>query len=89
MRRFRGKSGPCAHVVEKTRAAFIRDFGGRYVAATEKITALDGIAPKRFIVVAFDSPEKALAWFNSPRLKEATAMRVKATKSRSFFFEGM
>src|ERR1700686_1152404 len=36
--------------------------GGRYVARTDKITAFDGTAPKRFIIIAFDSEEKAQAW---------------------------
>ncbi len=37
-------------------------FGGRYIIRTERITALDGTAPKRFVVIAFDSVEKAQAW---------------------------
>src|SRR5260221_13366221 len=37
-------------------------FGGRYLIRTEKITALDGTAPKRFVGIAFDSVEKAKAW---------------------------
>jgi uncharacterized protein (DUF1330 family) len=60
---------------------------GRYLARTENITAIDGIAPKRFILIAFDSMEKAKA-FNED-IKETTAIRVKTTKSRSFIAEGM
>ena len=65
------------------------EFSGRYIARTEKITALDGTPPKRMIIIAFDSPEKAQAWNNSPRQKEVNAIRAKATKSRSFIVEGM
>jgi uncharacterized protein (DUF1330 family) len=36
--------------------------GGRYVIRTETTTALDGIPPKRFVVLAFDSKEKAQGW---------------------------
>jgi uncharacterized protein (DUF1330 family) len=43
--------------------------GGRYITRTDKITALDGTAPKRFIIIAFDSVEKAQAWNNSPGQK--------------------
>jgi len=60
---------------------------GRYLARTENITTIDGTAPKRFVLIAFDSVEKAKA-FNED-IKEATAIRIKTTKSRSFIAEGM
>jgi uncharacterized protein (DUF1330 family) len=63
--------------------------GGRYITRTDKITALDGTAPKRFIVIAFDSAEKAQAWNNSAGQKEINAIRAKTTKSRSFIVEGI
>jgi len=63
--------------------------GGRYITRTDKITALDGTAPKRFVVIAFDSLEKAQSWNDSPGQKEINAIRVKTTKSRSFIVEGM
>ena len=71
------------------RTAAFKEFGGHYIARTDKITALDGAAPKRFIVIAFDSPEKAQAWNNSTTQKEVNATRAKTTKSRSFIVEGM
>jgi uncharacterized protein (DUF1330 family) len=71
------------------RTAAFKEFGGHYIARTEKITTLDGTAPKRFIVIAFDSPEKAQAWNNSATQKEVNATRAKTTKSRSFIVEGM
>ena len=70
-------------------AAVFKDLGGRYITRTDKITAFDGTAPKRFIVIAFDSAEKAQAWNSSTGQKEVTAIRVKTTKSRSFIVEGM
>jgi uncharacterized protein (DUF1330 family) len=63
--------------------------GGRYVTRTDKITALDGTAPKRSIIIAFDSLEKAKAWYNSPEQKKINEIRMKTTKSRSFIAEGM
>jgi uncharacterized protein (DUF1330 family) len=62
---------------------------GRYITRTDKITALDGTAPKRMVIIAFDSAEKAHAWYNSPGQKEVNAIRAKATKSRTFIVEGM
>ena len=63
--------------------------GGRYITRTDKITAFDGTAPKRFIIIAFDSEEKAQAWNNVASQKEINAIRAKTTKSRSFVVEGM
>ena len=62
--------------------------GGRYIIRTENITALDGTPPKRFVVIQFDSVEKAKAWNATPQLAEINAIRAKATKSRSFVVEG-
>ena len=64
-------------------------FGGKYVIRTEKITALDGTAPKRFVVIAFDSMEKAKAWKASASSKEVDVIRGKTTKSSQFLVEGM
>ena len=63
--------------------------GGRYLARGGKITALDGTAPQRYVILSFDSIEKAQAWYNSPGQKEVVAIRTKTTKSRSFLVEGM
>ena len=62
--------------------------GGKFLAATEKIVALDGTPPQRFVIIAFDSVDKAKAWDASPAQKEVNAMRVKWTKSRVFVVEG-
>ena len=64
-------------------------FGGQFVVRTENITALDGVAPKRFIVISFDSVDKAKAWNVSAAQKEVNDIREKSTNSRSFIVEGM
>src|SRR5437762_2931606 len=69
--------------------ARIQQAGGRYVTRTDKITALDGSPPKRMIVIAFDSLEKAKAFTTIPSQKEIDANRTKNTKSRSFIVQGM
>jgi uncharacterized protein (DUF1330 family) len=63
--------------------------GGHYVVRTDKITAFDGTAPKRFVVIGFDSVEKAQAWNNSAPQAEINALRAKTTKSRSFVVESV
>lgn len=70
-------------------AALFKEFGGSYLARTDKITALDGTAPKRFIIARFDSAEKAKAWYNSPAQKKVNEIRLKNTKSRFFIVEGL
>ena len=63
-------------------------FGAHNVILTEKIVGLDGTPPKRFIVLAFDSMEKAKAWDASAAQKEITGIRTKSTKSRAFLADG-
>jgi uncharacterized protein (DUF1330 family) len=64
-------------------------FGGKYLIRTENITALEGTAPKRFVVIAFDSAEKAKAWKAPAGAKEINSIRLKTTKSSQFLVEGM
>ncbi len=63
-------------------------FGGKYVIRTGKTTALDGTPPQRFVVIAFDSVEKAKAWDSSPAQTEVNDLRRKSTKSRVFIADG-
>ena len=58
---------------------------GRYLADTRNVTALDGTAPKAIAIIAFDNEAKAKAYYDGS--KEITALRMKATKSRSFIVE--
>ena len=75
-------------VVEKA-PALIKEAGGHFVVRTDNITGLDGTPPKRFILLSFDSPEKAQAWYNMPGMKELNAIRAKSTDSLAFIVEGM
>ena len=63
-------------------------FSGKYIVRTSKITALDGTPPQRFVVIAFDSVEKAKAWDSSALQKEVNDLRKKSTKSRVFIADG-
>jgi uncharacterized protein (DUF1330 family) len=63
-------------------------FGGKFVIRTENIVGLDGMPPKRFVVIAFDSIDKAKAWDASPAQKEITGIRQRSTKSRQFIVDG-
>jgi len=67
-----------------------REFGGRYLARGGKTVSFSGEPPKRVVIIAFDSMEKARAWRDSARHKELEAMREKiGTKIRSFAIEAL
>jgi uncharacterized protein (DUF1330 family) len=61
-------------------------FGGKYVVRSQNITAVEGVAPKWFVVIEFDTPEHAKAWSETPDTK---SIRAKTTKSRSSIVEGL
>jgi uncharacterized protein (DUF1330 family) len=42
-------------------------FGGRFIVRGGKVQAVEGDPPQRFVIIAFDSAEKANAWENSPQ----------------------
>jgi uncharacterized protein (DUF1330 family) len=63
-------------------------FNAKFIIRTENITALDGPPPKRFVVIAFDSMDKAKAWSASALQTEVDTIRMKAAKSRTFLAEG-
>jgi uncharacterized protein (DUF1330 family) len=62
--------------------------GGRYLIRTDAAVALDGTPPKRLVLLAFDSKEKAQAWYDAPDIKEINAIRAKTSKSNTFIVEG-
>lgn len=74
-------------LLPKTQAANAA-FGGQNIIRTENIVALDGAPPKRFIVIGFESIDKAKAWDASPAQKEIGDIRKKSTKSRVFIADG-
>jgi uncharacterized protein (DUF1330 family) len=76
------------NVVAKAPAAMTGS-GGHFVIRTEQITNLDGAPPQRFVLIAFDSVEKAQAWHNSAAQKDVDAARIKSTDSLSFMVDGL
>ena len=58
--------------------------GGRYVTRTNDITAIDGVAPLRFVIIAFDSMSRANSWKESPAQITVNKERIESTKSRAF-----
>jgi uncharacterized protein (DUF1330 family) len=64
-------------------------FNGRYLVRGGKTRSLEGEAPKRIVVIAFDSMEKAQAWEDSPAYEAIKPIRHRSAKSRLFIAEGV
>jgi uncharacterized protein (DUF1330 family) len=64
-------------------------FGGRYVVRGGKTQSLTGDAPKRVVVLAFDSIDRVRAWYDSPQYEALKALRDRAGKARIFAVEGV
>jgi uncharacterized protein (DUF1330 family) len=60
-------------------------FGGHYVVRGGAVTPLEGQAPKRVVVLQFDSAEKAKAWYDSPTYHGLIPMRQSSTKDAQLF----
>jgi uncharacterized protein (DUF1330 family) len=70
-------------------ASTFEPFVGRYIVRGGQITPLEGEAPQgRIVVIAFESMEKAQAWYDSPAYQELKPIRHKAATSRVFIVEG-
>jgi uncharacterized protein (DUF1330 family) len=64
-------------------------FNGHYIVRGGEIQGVEGEAPKRFVVLAFDSMEKAKAWEDSPAYEAIKPIRHSSAKSRIFIAEGV
>jgi uncharacterized protein (DUF1330 family) len=60
-----------------------------YLVRTGTAQALEGEPPKRIVVIAFDSAEKALAWYRSPAYQSIIPIRQGASVSRLYLTEGL
>jgi len=63
-------------------------FNGRYVIRGGKNLSVEGDAPKRFVVIQFESFDKAKAWEDSPAYEAIKPIRHSSAKSRVFIMEG-
>jgi uncharacterized protein (DUF1330 family) len=63
--------------------------GGRILARTDNIIALSGTVPKRFVIIAFDSIEKARNFDVTPAQMEVNALTDRAINARRFIVEGV
>jgi uncharacterized protein (DUF1330 family) len=64
-------------------------FNTRYLVRGGRPQAVEGEVPKSIVVIAFDSAEKARAWYDSPAYQTIKPIRQSAAKSRIFIVEGL
>ncbi len=68
--------------------ALIKGSGGHILAASNKVSAIEGTPPKRVAIISWESMEKLQAWRNSAEFKENRKIGDKYATFRSFALEG-
>ena len=65
-------------------------YGGRYLTRGGETGVLEGDwVPKRFVVLAFPTIERARAWWSSPEYAEAKALRQACATTRMVVADGL
>ena len=67
--------------------AAVEHHGGSYVVRGATVTPLEGEAPKRIAMLAFENAAAAKRWHESPEYREAKAIRLRSTNTRMFIVE--
>lgn len=69
--------------------ALSKKSGGKLLAATMKVQAVEGQPPKRYALLQWDSMENAMAWYKSQEYAEIRKTGSKYAKFRIFALEGL
>jgi|SRR5215831_14403952 len=99
-RQFKAAPGYIIAEVEVTDRAALQKYGAKvpetlapfnhqYIIRGGKTRSLEGDPPKGIVMIAFDSVEKAQAWYDSPAYDAIKPIRIGSTKSRVFIAEGV
>ena len=69
--------------------ATVAHFGGKYLLRAASYEKLEGEwAPKRLVVIEFESAERAKEWYDSPEYAQAKLIRQKTAKSNLIIADG-
>ena len=69
--------------------ATIEAFGGRYVVRGGNPEVLEGAqANRRYVVLEFESRERALEWYQSSQYRDVKAIRVRSTRTHAVLLSG-
>ena len=70
--------------------ATIAAYGGRFLVRGGAVeTREGGWAPKRIVVLEFESVARARAWYESPEYRPLLQLRERAAKSKLIIVEGL
>jgi len=64
-------------------------YGGHYLARNGQVIPEEGEAPKRSVIIEFDSLKKAQDWYNSPEYNKIKPIRFASAKTRLFIADGV
>jgi uncharacterized protein (DUF1330 family) len=71
-------------------APAISAYGGKYLVRGGAMTSLEGDwKPERFIIVEFESVERAMQWWNSKEYEEAKSLRHRIATTLMILVEGV
>jgi uncharacterized protein (DUF1330 family) len=70
-------------------AESIAEFGGHYAVrgGDPKVLKGDG-PPARSVLLEFDSPDRAMEWYNSPQYQSALKIRLRSAKTKVVMLTG-
>lgn len=70
-------------------AATLVPYGGRFLVRGGQAVRLEGDRPpRRFVVLEFDSPERAASWYHSEEYGPVKAVRLKAATAHLVLLNG-
>ncbi len=68
----------------------IAAYGGKYLARGGQTEVLEGDWPlNRFVILQFESVERAKQWHESPEYRQARALRHETTSAKMVVVEGL
>ena len=71
-------------------APAISAYGGKYLVRGGAMTSLEGDwKPERFVIVEFESTERAMQWWNSKEYEEAKNLRQRIATTLMILVEGV
>ena len=68
----------------------VEKYDGKYLAASERVEALEGDwHPKRIVMIEFPSMQKAKEWFGCEEYREPSKIRKRTAKTKMILLEGV
>lgn len=68
----------------------LEPYGGRFLVRTGEAQTLEGSwCPERFVVLEFDSVERAKAWWSSDEYREAKSLRQATAETEMILVDGI